>query len=213
VKASKILDMLMQRLGNRTETALRASCVLEMQMVQEVRLEGGAVLPWFLIKDTDPATFVTVSNDRRVAVPTDFVRETQQPLYLINDQGKRKKLFKKNWDDMVENIGLEATGEPNSYDLIGDNFQLFPIPLKVYILDRKYYARQATPADSDTLENGWMKWTPDLLLAETGMVMAAQYIQNMEMAGAFAGMVAAAQSRLSMMNTAREEAARDRAMG
>jgi hypothetical protein len=213
VIASKILDMLMQRLGNKTEPELRASCVLEMQMVQEVQLEGGPVLPWFLIKDTDPAAFKTVASDRRVGVPTDFIRETEQPLYLINDQGAHKKLNKKTWDDMVENFGLEATGEPDSYDVIGDNFQLFPIPLKVYVLDRKYYARQTTPSDSGTLENGWMKWAPDLLLATTGTVMASQYVQSMEMAGVFAGMVAAAQTRLHMMNTAREEAARDRAMG
>jgi hypothetical protein len=212
VNCQQILNLLMQRLGNRTEADLRASCVLEMILAQQTKLENGAITPWFLAKDS--SGLVTAASQRSVTVPTDFIREFQEmPLYLVDSSGTRQKLLKKSWEELVDIYGLEATGQPLQYALVGGAFQMFPLPLQVYSLELKYAAKQGDVADDAGSENTWCKWAPDLVIAVTGEVVAAQYLQNMEMAGGFAAMEAVALRRLDTAEVARDEANRERAMG
>ena len=45
MNVSDCLDLLMSRLGNRTEATLRATCLLEMKLFQQTKLERGLTLP------------------------------------------------------------------------------------------------------------------------------------------------------------------------
>lgn len=216
MQGSKVLDLLMSRLGNRTEPALRATCLLEMQLAQEAQLEGGATLPWFLI--TEDATVSTTTGERRVEVPEDFIREVDQekPLYYRPSDGSADvKLTKGSYEELMDWYKSDAEGAPEKYALRGDYFMLFPKPDAAYTLVLPgYYARQTAPADS-SVENKWLKWAADLMVAATGEVMCIQHLQsdNTALMSSFVAMKKIAYDRLTMMEAAREEANRDRRMG
>lgn len=215
--ASKILDLLMSRLGDRREPELRALCLLEMALAQETVLEAGPVLPWFLI--TEEAVTTTTVNDHRVELPDDFIREVddgEYPLYyrpadgssdVVLTKGSFSELRAKNWGER---------DTPMGYALRGEYLMIFPKPQEEHILVLPgYYARQTPPSDSDSFENVWCKWAPDLLMSVTGEIVAAQHLQNVDpiVVQSFSNIKVEAYNRLSRMETAREEANRDRSMG
>lgn len=209
-----MLDLLMSRLGNRTEPSLRAICLSEMVLAQQTALEGGDQLFWFLI--TEDATAVTEVDERRVELPSDFIREVDEEkplLYVPSDDTDEIQLIKKAYDEALSHYGSTAEGPPEVYALRGDYLMIFPKPDDVYTLKFPgYYARQTVVSDTGT-ENAWTINAPDLLLAETGVVVATQHLQNPDKATLFLAQVARARERLVKLETAREEANRNRRMG
>lgn len=211
MNAAATLDILMGRLG-RSSASLRANALKEMTHIQQTKLEGGATLPWFLI--TEDAETVTTIGERRIKLPSDFIREVdEKPLvYKISDAVDRK-LVKKPYDDLMKEYGDEASGPPEKYSVRGHYIMLFPKPDAEYtILFPGYYARQITPQDADSSENEWFKWANDVILAETGLVMASQYLKDPDLSELFRSMIQDARQRLFVSEVAREEANRDRDM-
>lgn len=213
MNVSKSLDLLMARLGNRTATGLRASCLREMQFFQENELEGGALLPWFII--TENATTTTEINERRVKVPADFIREAdEKELLRVVDGENDRPLVKGSWDDLLREYGDEATGAPEKYCLRGNYFMLFPKPDAEYTLKLPgYYAKQDSPVDSTSSENAWFKWVSDQLVAGTGLVIATSYLKDPELIQTFTTLLSMAKDRFQRMEVAREEANMNRSMG
>ena len=209
-----ILTLLMSRLGNKTEAELRATCLLEMQLAQETVLEGGPTLPWFLIESE--YALATVANERYIDLPADFLREVddgEKPLMYIPSDGSDKiALVKKSFAEAMEHYGSTAVGAPEVYALKGDRIAVFPLPNDAYDLELDYF-KSATAAADNSVENVWMKWASDLLLAVTGEVVAMQHLQDPELGMTFTAMKGVAQDRLARLDTAREEANRDRSMG
>lgn len=210
---AKILDLLMARLGNKTEPEFRTLCLLEMQLAQETQLEGGPNLPWFL-EATD--VLQTTISAREIALPDDFIREVDEDrsfTYTTSD-GSVIKLEKKGYDELFEQYHMEE-GAPTSYALLGNSIAVFPLADDAYTIQLPaYYAREAPPEDNAT-ENAWLKWAGDLVIATTGEVMLIQHLQseNMAMMESFVGMKIRATKRLEDMQTARMEANRSRTMG
>lgn len=210
------LTLLMGRLGNRSQATLRATCLLEMKLFQEV-MEKRPELPWFMLNTVQ--TMVTVANQRYLAVPSDFVREKdEQPLWLIDSSGGKHKLVKKDYDELVshyddEDDDDEASGVPEMYALDGEYFHFFPTPDAVYSIEWKYFAKQTVPADSSGSETGWFKWASDLMIAGAGFQVAGKHIKDPELAQIFAADLAVATKALDDAIVAREEANRERSMG
>lgn len=208
------LTLLMSRLGDRTRPELRAICLLEMRLAQETVLEGAPFLPWFLI--TEEATTLTTANERRIVMPTDFIRQVdeEKPLYYRDSEGVDHEMEKKAYDELVSWYGSAATGVPEAYSLRGNYFLLFPKPSAVYTLVLPgYYAHQ--PPISDTVdENQWLKWAADLVMAHAGVQVGEKHIQlEADKVAGFKQDIVIATDRLSRMETAREEAGRHRRMG
>lgn len=205
------LTLLMSRLGNRTETDLRALCLSEMIMAQQTLVEGGDFLPWFTLKDS--VGLVTVAATRQVAVPADFIRENDEhPLFYVASDGKYYKLDKMELEEAMQKWGATADGAPSDYCLIGSNYEIFPLPDDVYSLAEKYHYSQALPAD-DSSETTWLKWAPDLMIAAAGFNIATLHLQDPEMGTVFAAQIAQANARLMKLDIARQEAAQTRRMG
>jgi len=203
----------MGRLGGRTEPDLRATCLLEAQYVQETELEGGPILPWFLISE-DTVAVMTI-EERRLEVPDDFLRELDDEgaLVLVKEDGSEQELIKKSYDELVSWHGLTTTADyPENYALVGKYFMLFPLPLKASTVRMRYYARDVVLNDDNT-ENQWLKWATDLLLAATGYAVASKHIRDDEKAVEFSKDRDKAHGRLVVQHTARDEGNRDRSMG
>lgn len=211
---TQILDLLMSRLGNKTEASLRATCLLEMQLLQETQLEGGPTLPWFTIEGDYSLTLV--SGQRHVVLPADFIRQVddgEKPvLYYPTDGTDAIPLPKMAYDEALSHYGHTATGAPEAYALRGDRIMFFPLPDAAYTVKIDYHKRQSAPTDT-AAENAWMKWASDLVIAGTGEVICAQHLQDPELAQVFTNQKITAFGRLQIMDTAREEAGRNRRMG
>lgn len=207
----KVINLLMSRLGARTDAITRASCLLEMELAQ-TRFESEAFLPWFLL--SEDATVNTVADERRIEVPADFLREHDDGhLFVLGADGKYTALAKGDYDTLLNDYGFDGTGEyPEAYSLVGDYFALFPIPTQIVQLRlSKYFARDVAPLDEGT-ENKWLKHVPQLLLADTGLVMASQHLRDADVIQMFSAQRTEAYQALMNFNTAREEANRTREM-
>lgn len=209
----RVLDLLMSRFGGRdADTELRAKAALEMELAQ-VNLENGEFLPWFLL--SEDATVASDAEERRVQVPTDFLREHDEGDLMFQDaEGKWQPLDKDDYDILLAKWTFDGTGEfPEQYSIVGEYFTLFPTPTQsINLRLTKYYARDAAPTDTSA-ENKWLKYAPDLLMNETGFIVASQHIKDMELAGVFKAGRDEALKKLFKAHVAREEANRMRSMG
>lgn len=209
----RFLDLLMGRLGGRTEATFRATCLLEAQQAQETVLEGDAFLPWFLIKQ-DPNLALAVAT-REVAIPADFIREVEDDdaLVVVDGEGIEHELEKKSLEELRGHWTPEATASvPKNYTLVGGNFLVFPLPEEALQVKARYFARQ-TLINDDAVETTWLKYASDWLLAQTGYTMASFHVRDDEKAIEFLQAISIARTRIIGENTAREEANRSRTMG
>lgn len=210
---AEFLTLLMGRLGGRTSATTRATALLEAKLVQQTELEEGAFLPWFLINRSLTGTLSV--GARELAVPTGFIRELDEEdaVLVTNPDGKEVNLVKKPYNELRNWHGLDATADvPENYSLSGDKFLIFPLPNLVLATRYRVYAG-VTVVNDDAVETLWTKHAADLLLAYTGYNMATKHLAWPEKAAEFSADKSTAMSRLIAMNTAREEASLDRAMG
>lgn len=204
------LDILMGRLA-RTSPELRTQCLLEMKLAQE-SLEAGETLPWFIL--TESAFTETVIGERRVKLPPDFLRESEeQRLVWFDDQECEHEIIKGGYDELMKEYGSAAEGDPEKYCIRGPYIQLFPTPTSVRKVEySSYYGRQQVPLDSVDSQNAWFANAPDLLIARTGIVIASNYLKDAELMTLFDGLLRDAHKRLFHNEVAREEANRERLM-
>lgn len=213
--ADKVLNLLMSRLGGRTETTLREICLLEMQLAQESLERRGDLLPWFLISEELNAVTPSDGIERRVAIPSGFIREVDEDaLLLVASDGGETVLKKADYDALIAKyLRSGQAAQPVAYALQGNYFHLFPIPTEESNLYIRCYKRAETIADSASSEPPWLLHASDLMLNLTGEVVAFEHIKDPELAAKFTAGAAEAWERLRRAETAREEAGRDRQMG
>jgi len=146
-------------------------------------------------------------------VPTDFLNEWEEgTLYWkLTTATKYTRLNKDDYDYLTD-LYSTGTDGPRGYALAGDYFLIVPEPTVVYDWKMRYFAHQPiNVADDD--ENKWLKYAANWLIAETGLVIATNYLNNDKAASAFEAWRREAKRRLEKFNIAREEANRERMMG
>lgn len=213
---TQALDLVMARLGGRTNPTLRANMLLEMNQVQSHQLEEGDLLPWFLI--TVNAVLVLVVGDRNLALPADFLRELEEDCLIeIQDstgawQGMTKRDYEYN---RVQYDDSDTSELPRYYSIVGSNIMVFPKPTVASPVRLRYFGAQPAVADTaDVPTNQWLLHASDLLVAEAVLIGASQYVyEDADKIMTRQAMVASAKKRLSDSNTARQEANMNRTMG
>lgn len=215
------ITLVLSRSQRSGDTSLQTSCELEMKAVIEQTLEGAATLPWFLLSEF--LTVTTAIGEERILLPQnvggvtgrDFLREHETcSLWVMPEGGtKWKELIKDDYDALYNTYGggTDSYGEPSHYSLDNDYFYLKPTPDKEYQLRIRVYLRD-TPLTSN-IENRWLKNAADVVIAETGIVIAGNYIQNPEIEARFQRDLAKANDRLWRFHEAREHANRSYSMG
>jgi hypothetical protein len=198
------------RLGSRTDSDLDIIIPAEMAQAQ-FEFERNGTPPWFLL--VEDQALVTIANDRKVALPGDFLLEAEgENLWLVVNGEVVSALTKADYDVSLETF-LEVTGVPYGYAMLGQYFHLFPKPDAVYNLRLKYFAADVTPDTLLTTDtNLWLTHAPDLLMARAGKRIAA-YLRDPELAQLFMTDEVAAHARLMRENVAREEVNQNRIMG
>lgn len=188
-----------KRLGNRTDlnTRIKAEMVLA-----QAELEAARTLPWFLL---DAENYVDLAADtERVSLPAGFIREYENGALWVEDttDSTYTKLQKVALDDLRSVVSYEEDKVPAYYALAGRYFYLAPKPEAVTRLRLMFYgAADALTLDADT--NAWLTYTPELLIAKTGMRMA-QYLRSPELAAMFQAQYAEAAQAMEHADVARD---------
>lgn len=205
----EVVSLLARRLNNRTD--IDTDIVTEMQIVQATALEqNGRFLPWFLT--TEQALELTDVGENRVRIPDDFLSEIEgQRIWIQNPTTLEWLLLSKDDETTLDEYYGTATGLPEKYALAGDHFTLFPVPDDNYSI-RLRYAAKATSL-STNIENSWLQYAPDLLIAYVGRNLARTLLQNPELAAQFDAQIQPSWDRLLAMHEMRDNANQDYSMG
>lgn len=204
---SAAVSLIGQRLGNRTD--LDARIIAEMQLAQSTLEEDPTILPWFLV--TPIARIECRVEDDRLPLPSDFIMEHEHGSFWRYDSTAEDKwieMKKGSMDRLKEDF--IGTGPPVRYALVGNTFRLFPTPDKVYEFRMLYHSRDEV-LTSD-VENRWLRHAPELLISETGKVVAS-YIEQTHAQKLFEKSAMTARAKLLAMNVARAMANRDLFIG
>lgn len=212
-----VRNTIAERIGYRTDTSTLTQIVTEMSLVQRTILEDGRLTPWFLRKlDADLTLLVSA---RTLAIPTDFIVMDSKAgfwHYLSTagaDARYVKKLVKDDWDVLI-NTYQETDGiAPLGYEMDRTNFHIFPKNNSAGSLTFKinYYARETDVADGD-IENDWLVFAEDLMIAEVGFRMAKR-LRDTALQAEFTSEIGEARTRLSASEVEREMSDNDHQMG
>lgn len=209
------VDLMLNRLGLRQgQTNLRDHAIAEMVLAQTNELEGNAWLPWFLLGSEQGITFTASASTQSFPSGWLALWEDWHP-YWVDSAGARHFLVREDYDVALREY--TGTGSPKVYDLVGDGqAQVFPTPDQDYIVYWRGYERDAdisgSYGDGNNIENGWLKWAADLLVAKAGIAMAEQYLQSAKMAQLFKGQAQVAEARLYAKHVAMTEEGKQRYM-
>jgi hypothetical protein len=211
------IALLLLRATRSGDAALTTAMQTEMNFVQQQVLEKLPTLPWFLVSEFLTAT--TIPEEERILLPADigvtgrsFLREHETcSLWLLPTGATDWVELRKDDYDVLYNRYKSATGTPVGYSLDNTYFYLKPTPDVAYSLRMRVYLRD-TPLTTN-VENNWLKHAADLVIAETGVVLAGQYLHDEMLLARFDAAAQAARHRLLIAHEAREHAGRDYAAG
>jgi len=177
------LNLIMGRLGNRTQQSLRDNVLLEMQLAQDGCKERIGILPWFLFLDYTDAAFVTVPNQEYVELPTDFLEldDEKSGFYWkdsnITSPDQWREIKRDPFPTMKTRYAEGVSGDPKLYDIIGSKLYLRPIPDTARELRLLYYRKDVSPTDA-AVENLWLKDAANWLIGEAGFAAATLHTRD-----------------------------------
>lgn len=175
---SKVVDLIKQRLGNRTDPDIDSRIDAELDMAQYELERFGDFTPWFLLSET--ASYTVSAGENRVPVPTDMLMEYEEGALFYAGT----PLEKYDYDALEANF-YGQTGSPQAYALVDDYFLVYPVPDDAYTVSMKYYAMDAVPSGlAADAENKWLKNAAHWLMSKAGQAVA-RYIKDGEAATQF----------------------------
>lgn len=133
----------------------------------QVELEEGDFLPWFLKTDAE-TTAVTVADTRTVALPTNWLRMSEDDaLYYKNDDSEYIPLEKHELSFLHNEYKAEE-GAPEAFHTGLTKWHIFPMADAVYNLSVwEYYAKDTTLGTD--VENQWLKYSAELMIGMAGV--------------------------------------------
>jgi len=215
---AQALNLLMARLGNRTQAALRTNILLELQLVQDNFFEKLKFLPWFLQEDYTNAGFVTVASTEYVAVPTGHLRIDDEwgALYYLDTTATTpdqwKEIKKAAYNDFKAKLAASVIGKPVYFDIIGTRIYMRPIPDAAYALRILHYKKDTAIAD-DANSNLWLTYAQNWIIGEAGFVAASLHVKDSDAAQFFMALAQQARENLLVETEARKHSGQSYMMG
>jgi hypothetical protein len=196
------------RLGDRDDLALRIDA--ELDVVQDLVLEGHVWLPWFLQKEAPVIN--TVAGVQALTLPEDFLAEVEERAPRLYDAtlGRSKELVKVDLD--IGYRQYSGQGQPQVYAFAFQAYQLLPVPDQVYPIYITYYAKDVR-LNAENVTSLWLKYAADVVLAELCQIIARNHIKDPEAAAGFAQDAQVAWKRLYDKHVSILETNHPRALG
>ena len=117
-------------------------------------------------------TASTIADTEYYSLPDNYV--AMRNIQLNTDPKTSLEYLTPEIMDRVK--GGSSTGKPKAYSIIGNNFQLRPIPDGVYEIEMLYY-KYFTPLSDSNTTNDMLTYHPDIYLYGA-LVEAEPYLQN-----------------------------------
>tara|TARA_R110002020_G_scaffold319461_2_gene535362 strand:+ start:441 stop:1067 length:627 start_codon:yes stop_codon:yes gene_type:complete len=114
----------------------------------------------------------TIADTEYYSLPDNYV--SMRNIQLNTDPKTSLEYLTPEIMDRVK--GGSSTGKPKAYSIIGNNFQLRPIPDGVYEIEMLYY-KYFTPLSDSNTTNDMLTYHPDIYLYGA-LVEAEPYLQN-----------------------------------
>jgi len=198
------INLLIGRLGRRdnTDATMRALIVDEINS-SIVELEHGRFLPWFLETST---TLVTVADIRTTALPTGFLRETEnQAIQIADTTGTLSHMIKLRLEDLDALYRNDAAAQPGFYAIGEPNIYWGKTPNAAYNISFPYMAATTAIADNtNAATNKWLTLAHNFILSHAGTQVASLHLQNEKLAGIFGAITGRARMELVGHNEARQ---------
>lgn len=201
----EVVTLLGQRFGNRTDLGSRI--VTEMQLAQSTKLERHHWLPWFLEGNVSPLTVVVGTAE--IALPAGFLGEIEDEVLWIREPGATTygtldRLGK-------DQIALQSDNvRPQAYTIDEANLVLMPGPPDI-AYELKWRAYLADTVLTANVENKWLKYAPDLMIAVVGQALC-HHTQRFDALSVYQQDEQKAWDTLLRLHVSREEANRERLM-
>lgn len=206
------IELIKSRLTRAGTTELDATIITEMQFAQATVCEGAPTLPWFLLHED--LTLSISAGASSFALPAGFLREADEGgLWSYNaDTGEWVPIVKEDLSYLVATqSGLAAT-RPGFYAIVDETTaKVFPTADIDYTLKAVWYVKDA--ALTGDIENKWLKHAADVLVAETGIIVARDILRDMSAADTFTAMRDRAWERLWRVHEGHAHANRTYSMG
>jgi hypothetical protein len=154
-----------------SSTTLNNEIVEALQKSQRLR-EMGKTLPWFLKEEDDSLSFT--ANDPEIPLPTGFLREiADENLWWDGDSDDDRRELQKIDFAQGKRLYVNTTDtNPVAYALRKSSLWLFPTPDFSGTCTWSYYKADSLLTADDS-ENSWLLYAPDLLIADAGVIVAA----------------------------------------
>jgi hypothetical protein len=117
-------------------------------------------------------TTTTTAGDSTVEIPSDFLE--MRDIYLAGNP--RITLNYESPSSFTRNAQAEESGKPGFYTLLGQEFDLAPIPDKAYTVELLYYFKPVALSDS-VASNEFLANYPDALLYAS-LLESEPYLMN-----------------------------------
>lgn len=118
------------------------------------------------------ATLTTTASDNTLTIPSDFLEA--RDIYVSGNPNQSMEYVAPNV--MSRSMRSTFAGKPSIYTVIGNDFQIAPIPDTVYTVKVLYYAAPDYLSDSNET-NTFLTEVPELLLYAS-LIEAEPYIMN-----------------------------------
>lgn len=161
--------LVLQRLGNRSGTAVENRVIADMQLAQ-IELEQAVEKPWFLLSSR-----VALNNEAsptdELLLPDDFLAEYKDGLLQVDIDGTWKKVEKldgKRFEAVDDNVYSDYA--PMFYTLAKDKIFLRADPEEVLDFRWDYFAKDDVLSTDVT--NLWLTNVPEVLICAAGVKSA-----------------------------------------
>jgi hypothetical protein len=211
MKRDDVVKIIKARVMRPNDATLADKIITEMQFVQEQVLENDVILPWFLLSEW--LEIKTRANESRLPLPTNFLTEYEQGSFWVFSEADSRwiNLPKGDNETLGQTYAASAPGLPKAYSLDGKYFVLYPTPDKAYRIRQKVYQRDAK-LDTN-IENNWLLYAGELMVAEVGKVIARNYLFNEALALSFEREAEKARTKVFANQEARLHANQEYSMG
>lgn len=168
--------------------SLDPTIVIDVLKEAQRDLESGKSLPRFLVREDQ--TLTLVSGTHSVALPADFIRLDDEVLPYFTPANSDIPRFLKSVsfvDGVVSQFSQATTVEaPSIFVVRADTLDFITTADVSYTLTWNYFAK-AEVLDTD-VENLWLKFAPDWLIAEAGKRLARDF-RDAEALNSFSAML------------------------
>lgn len=182
---NQLIQLILGRLGKRQGNSYLAGVVLsEIQLFLDQMERTQEELPWFL--ETVDERSLT-AEQFYLDLPSNFIKEIEETSMILTDpdSGEVFECAKRIPSVVRSRIAACSSGKPNCYAIEGNRWLFAPRPMKAYQLSIPYGRKSAIVLANDQEISDWMLYATQAVTHTIQQIVAAEHLQDMEMASKY----------------------------